>query len=158
MHRTTTTATLLLSVAVSALSGCVTVQQRPSVSGPQTAPSRPSAPRPDGSAEPRDVQAPAREALELISPQRTPGAAARAHAPGGPAEDRSHPPAHFPAPHPPLPAPRNRHAPPPPRIDLPKLPPQAARRKADICALGRKYGDWKPGSPEAVICGQAYGR
>ncbi|MER6633057.1 hypothetical protein ABT301_33370, partial [Streptomyces sp. NPDC000987] len=59
VHRTTTTATLLLTVAVSALAGCVTVQ-RPPASGP------PVAPRP----EPRTVQAPAREALTTTSPSR----------------------------------------------------------------------------------------
>ncbi|MGW4735428.1 hypothetical protein ACWEQC_40860, partial [Streptomyces shenzhenensis] len=60
MHRTTTAAALLVTVAVSALSGCVTVQHPPTAGPPSAASARPSAPRPDGSAEPRVVQAPAR--------------------------------------------------------------------------------------------------
>lgn len=65
VHRTTTTATLLVTVAVSALSGCTTVPH-PSAPTPSTAPSRPSAPQPEGEAETQVVQAPAREALQLI--------------------------------------------------------------------------------------------
>ncbi|MDX2998500.1 hypothetical protein PV460_37245, partial [Streptomyces scabiei] len=69
MHRptTTATATLLVTVAVSALSGCVTTHRPPP---PQASPvpSLPSEPRPDGTGGTAIVQAPAREALELIGP------------------------------------------------------------------------------------------
>ncbi|KOG08036.1 hypothetical protein ADK35_42515, partial [Streptomyces viridochromogenes] len=27
----------------------------------------------------------------------------------------------------------------------------------DVCALGKKYGGWQPGSPESKICEQTYG-
>lgn len=30
-------------------------------------------------------------------------------------------------------------------------------KNADVCALGRRYGGWRPGSPEAAICGRVYG-
>jgi hypothetical protein len=36
--------------------------------------------------------------------------------------------------------------------------PRDLGKNADVCALGRKYGGWKPDSPEAVICKGAYGR
>ncbi|MET9191145.1 hypothetical protein ABZX63_38635 [Streptomyces tendae] len=29
--------------------------------------------------------------------------------------------------------------------------------KADVCSLGKQYGGWRPGSPEARICEDAYG-
>ncbi|MEV1067613.1 hypothetical protein [Streptomyces sp. NPDC050263] len=158
MHRTTTTATLLVTVAFSALSGCMTVQSPPAP-GPAMAPSRPSVPRPDGRAETQIVQAPAREALEMIAPSRKP----EPTAPATPAQRRrtaaapaEQPPAPRSRPHsrPPHPAPR-RHA--PPRVELPDVEAEV-RRNTDVCALGRKYGGWRQDSPEAVICEQAYGR
>ncbi|MEU8030768.1 hypothetical protein AB0C13_19290 [Streptomyces sp. NPDC049099] len=157
MHRTTTTAVLLATVAVSALSGCVTVQ-RPAPPAPprNTAPSLPTAPRPDGSAEPRVVQAPAQEALEMTGPSRHP--------------THPVPPApHRPVAAPPLPPPRPRAAPPaPPRQ---RTRPEHHRRAhpgtpgpahpvpaaPDVCALGRKYGGWRTDSPESVICDRTYG-
>ncbi|BFO19708.1 hypothetical protein SHKM778_60960 [Streptomyces sp. KM77-8] len=33
-----------------------------------------------------------------------------------------------------------------------------ASAKADLCALGRQYGGWRPGSREATICQETYGR
>ncbi|WP_261398573.1 hypothetical protein, partial [Streptomyces misionensis] len=75
MHRTTTTAALLVTVAVSALSGCVTVRHTAAPGPPPGAvPSRQTAPRTDGSASPREVQAPAREALEMVGPSGKPDA------------------------------------------------------------------------------------
>ncbi|MEU6537221.1 hypothetical protein [Streptomyces sp. NPDC047000] len=153
MHRTTTTAALLVTMAVSALSGCTTVQ-RPAAPGPPTAPSRPSAQRPDGSARPRVVQAPAREALETTGPSRRPGPGEREPA-GGPAPVRR------PPDRPARPAPRPRPA--PPRAGVPAVPDasglsRAVRRGTDVCALGRTYGGWRPDSPEARVCAQAYRR
>ncbi|WP_414820357.1 hypothetical protein [Streptomyces violaceoruber] len=29
--------------------------------------------------------------------------------------------------------------------------------KADVCSLGKQYGGWRSGSPEARICEHAYG-
>ncbi|WP_225839077.1 hypothetical protein [Streptomyces sp. NK08204] len=153
MHRTTTTAALLVTVAVSALSGCVTVPSPATPGGPPpgTAPTQPTAPRPDGSAAPRVVQAPAREALEMVGPSRHP-------------EHREPV-----APHPPGVAPpvtRRPPAPPRPRPhpDRPRRTPvdtfdlsQPAPGTPDVCALGRQYGGWHRDSPEAAICEQAYG-
>jgi hypothetical protein len=152
MHRTTTTATLLVTVAVTALSGCVTVQ-RPPASGPPPAPAGPASPHPDGKAESQIVQAPAREALERVGPSRTPSQSAatphRAAPPAPPAAPTA--PAHrartAPRPEPRRPEPRV--AVPPRSLDVP--------RNADVCALGRKYGGWKADSPEAVICAGTYG-
>ncbi|MDO0928757.1 hypothetical protein QQY24_26315 [Streptomyces sp. TG1A-8] len=146
MHRTTTTAALLVTVAVSALSGCMTVQ-RPAAPGPPpgTAPSQQTAPRPDGSTQSHPVQAPAREGLEKVGPSRAP---------------RHSEPAAPPAAHrPPLPpaAPRPRpDRPRRPYTDVPDLP-RSVPNASDVCALGRKYGGWRRNSPEARICERAYG-
>ncbi|GGQ70911.1 lipoprotein [Streptomyces flaveolus] len=163
VHRTTTTATLLVTVAVSALSGCTTVQP---ASGPADG-ARPSAGRPDGPADPRVVQAPAREALEMIGPTPSPGDASeeprRTARPTAPA--RSEPPAA-------RPEPRSRPARPEaprrpggtsqkPRVeapDVPSLTGGGTGTQSDVCSLGRQYGGWRPGSPEAAICEQTYGR
>ncbi|MFF9286370.1 hypothetical protein [Streptomyces griseosporeus] len=165
MHRTTTTATLLITVAVSALSGCVTVQ-RPPASGPRTppsgasAPSLPSVPRPDGSAEPQIVQAPAREALELAGPSRRAEPGTDNREPARPDTPRSR------APHtPPHPRPQERHPGQghdrrPPRLDLPDVAEPAhgtAPGNTDVCALGKRYGGWRADSTEAQVCAQTYG-
>ncbi|MEV0979047.1 hypothetical protein [Streptomyces sp. NPDC049915] len=161
MHRTTTTATLLVTVAISALSGCVTVQ-RPPASGPPVSSTRspsPSVPRQDGATEQRIVRAPAREALERVGPSR--------HSePVKPPQPRR--PAHA---EPPAPGPQDRHqqtplhASPPEhrrpqdrRAKVPDVPADVARRNAEVCALGAQYGGWRPDSPEARICKQTYGR
>ncbi|MFE9769635.1 hypothetical protein ACFYPC_34815 [Streptomyces sp. NPDC005808] len=153
MHRSTTNATLLVTVALTALAGCVTVQRPPS-SGLPPAPSGPSVPRRDGQAEPQIVQAPAREALEFIGPSRKPSSSA-------PAPRRAAPP---PAASAPLTTPRRpRMAPRPepprsePRITVPTVVPEVPTT-TDVCALGRKYGGWTADSPEAVICEGTYGR
>ncbi|WP_435796922.1 hypothetical protein [Streptomyces flaveolus] len=163
VHRTTTTATLLVTVAVSALSGCTTVQPASVPAGG----AHPSAPRPDGPADPRAVQAPAREALEMIGPSPSPGRASdeprRTARPTAPA--RSEPPAA-------RPEPRSRPARPEaprrpggtsrePRVDAPDVPRLTGGgtgTESDVCSLGRQYGGWRPGSPEAAICEQTYGR
>ncbi|MET8452766.1 hypothetical protein [Streptomyces sp. NPDC005209] len=155
MQRTTTTATLLVTVAVSALSGCVTVQ-RPPAPGPSvgTVPSPASAPRPDGSAEPRVVQAPAREALEMVGPARRPTRAEtpQPRRPATPATPRRlSPPRAHPRPQP------HRQASPQPQAEIPAVSP-ALPAPPDVCALGRQYGGWRPDSPQAAICAQTYGR
>ncbi|MER6736145.1 hypothetical protein [Streptomyces puniciscabiei] len=153
MHRTTTTAALLVTVAVSALTGCVTVP-RPATPAPprDTAPSLPTAPRPDGSTEPRAVQAPAQEALEMTGPSRhpkhRPPAAPRHPAEVPPAVHR--PPAAAPAP------PRHREHPRQPHPTTPDLP-NTAPKAPNVCALGKQYGGWRDDSPEAKICQQTYG-
>ncbi|MFE9673734.1 hypothetical protein ACFYO5_06390 [Streptomyces sp. NPDC006259] len=158
MQRTTTTATLLVTVAVTALTGCVTVQHPPAP-GPPAAPAPPSVPRPDGRAGTQVVQAPAQEALEMVGPRRGRDATAPAPrtAPAVPAEQppssRSRPqaPAH------PAPARPERRRPAQPRLDLPGVT-KGVRGNTDVCALGRKYGGWRAGSPETVICEGTYGR
>ncbi|GAA0350605.1 hypothetical protein PV735_37895 [Streptomyces turgidiscabies] len=165
MHRTTTTATLLVTVAVTALSGCVTIQH-PTAPGPLPAPSQPSVPRPDGRAEPQIVQAPAREALELIGPDREPPQAPRTpRAVGEPHRPAAAAPAPPPAAAPPPPRrtkpkkrppkPQRRHT--QPRVELPEVS-RPVRENTDVCALGRKYGGWGKDSPQTVICKEAYGR
>ncbi|MEU4926113.1 hypothetical protein AB0G54_06350 [Streptomyces yokosukanensis] len=153
MHRTTTTAALLATVAVSALAGCVTVQH-PATPAPfrDRAPAPPTAPRPDGSAEPRVVQAPAREALEMTGASRHPphpSPTARQHpteAPPLPHRPPAAPPAPpHPRPHPQPEQPRHTHT----RTPAPKAP--------GVCALGRQYGGWREGSPESQICDETYG-
>ncbi|WP_367324704.1 hypothetical protein [Streptomyces sp. HUAS ZL42] len=153
----TTTATLLVTVAVSALAGCVTVPQPTTSGGAPAAPSQPSAPRQDGHTGPQIVQAPAREALERVGGSREtePPAAA----------SRRLPAAQSPARRSPHPHPRARHSErprqQPPRVEIPDVS-EAVRKDvrsgADVCALGRKYGGWRANSPEAVICEQTYGR
>ncbi|MEV0739087.1 hypothetical protein AB0I51_24830 [Streptomyces sp. NPDC050549] len=154
MHRTTTTATLLVTVAVSALSGCVTVQ-RPPVPAPPAVPSQASVPRPDGSAEPQVVQAPAREALELIDPSHRPKPAT--HPPHrAPVQPQQAAPAPVPRAHP-HPHPKPRH-PRQPSADIPDVVKSVPKNTSDVCALGRKYGGWQSDSPQSIICGQTYGR
>ncbi|SOR83317.1 hypothetical protein SCNRRL3882_6763 [Streptomyces chartreusis NRRL 3882] len=171
VHRTTTTATLLVTVAVSALSGCVTVQ-RPPVPGSPAGPSRTSAPEPEGQTQTQIVQAPAREALELIETSRRPEPAAspsRLTTPAATApQQRRQPPGTRdvrprPArPERPEPAPRGPRL---PHTGLPDVPDSVRQdvrenvpKNTDVCALGRRYGGWRADSPEATICRDTYGR
>jgi hypothetical protein len=154
VHRTTTTATLLVTVAVSALTGCVTVQRQP-VPGPPHAPSNPSAPRPDGSTEPQVVQAPAREALEMAGPSGRPSPTAPTPHRGRRPDTGAVPPA---APHHPYPGPRPRWSRHPGRIEVPPAASQVFPRNRDVCDLGHRYGGWQADSPEARICAGTYGR
>ncbi|MFC8141914.1 hypothetical protein ACFUKV_09120 [Streptomyces paradoxus] len=170
MHRTTTTATLLLTVAVSALSGCTTTVPHPPAPGPSAAPSRPSTPVLEDEAETQIVQAPAREALQLIEEaSHRPEPAAPAAPPGATTEPGTPQPGHRdvrprPArPQHPEPArrgPQRSHAGLPDvsesvRQDVEKSVPND---NADVCALGRRYGGWRADSPEATICRDTYGR
>ncbi|MFF5009537.1 hypothetical protein ACFY3G_42750 [Streptomyces phaeochromogenes] len=155
MHRTATTATLLVTVAVSAVSGCVTVQ-RPLAPGAPSGPAPSSEPHPDGRAEPQIVQAPAREALEMIGPSRRPSAPAstpRRTAPSAPAAAPAAPPRRAAADPPRHPEPQR-----PQRPAVPRQPRATAPVAADVCALGRQYGGWNPDSPQATICKDVYGR
>ncbi|MFD7709122.1 hypothetical protein ACFV6E_00210 [Streptomyces sp. NPDC059785] len=158
MHRTTTTAALLVTVAVTALGGCTTVQRAPAP-GPAPAPYRPPAPRPDGRTWSPAVQPPAREALERTGPSPKPSPETAVPRRTARPVSAVPPPPPEPRPEPPAPRPhrdRNGHQHPPPV----SLPPTAREpgRNPDVCALGRKYGGWKADSPEAVICENAYGR
>ncbi|MEU1339836.1 hypothetical protein [Streptomyces sp. NPDC005827] len=156
MHRTTTIAALLVTVAVSALSGCVTVQ-RPAAPGPPpgTAPSLPSVPRPDGSAEPKVVQAPVKEALEMVGPSRPPThpSAAPPHTPAPPPPPAQHRQPAARAATPPHPQPHRTHT---PRTGLPDVT-GSVPKAPDVCALGKQYGGWRADSPQARICERTYG-
>ncbi|MFC5218020.1 hypothetical protein [Streptomyces coerulescens] len=170
MHRTTTTATLLVTVAVSALGGCTTVQQ-PMAPGAPSAPYRPPVPGPGVATDPKVVQAPAREALTLVDPSRSPDASpsdAHPASPTPPSPARPTPPpprSHSPEdhrehrnpgrPHSDTPGPQQPAAPVP---DVSQSLPKEVRGNGDICALGRKYGGWRPDSPESQICDRTYGR
>lgn len=153
MHRTTTAATLLVTMAVTAVSGCVSVERQPA-SGPSAASAPPPAPRPEGNARPRVVEAPAREALELIGPPRGPAPRITDTASTAPAAP----------PRTARPVQREPSGPPPhrhgrrPEAAEPAAVPTAAPANADVCALGKQYGGWRPGSPESVICQETYGR
>lgn len=116
------------------------------------------------------MQAPAREALELIEGSRRPEPAAsrlttppavsprQGQGPSGTRDVR------------PRPARPERQAPAPrspqrPHTDLPDVPDSVRQdvrenvpKNADVCALGRRYGGWRPDSPEASICRDTYGR
>ncbi|OSZ59672.1 hypothetical protein OQI_14910 [Streptomyces pharetrae CZA14] len=166
MHRTTTTATLLITVAVSALSGCTTVSGRPAPE-PSAAPSLPASPPPGVRTGPQAVQAPAQEALERVGPPRQ--RERPAPAPDATASTTAAPPAA-----PPLrsrPEPRRPQRPEPrypkqPRADIPGLSESARRNvtqqvpqhRPDVCALGRAFGGWRSDSPESKICNKTYGR
>ncbi|MFI8092730.1 hypothetical protein ACIF9R_31150 [Streptomyces sp. NPDC086080] len=162
MHRTTTTATLLVTVAVLALPGCVTVQ-RPLAPGPATT-SPGFGPRPVGGNETQIVQAPASEALEMVGTPRSPKTPASPSHRAAPttAPDRDTPAdgrngqTRAPRPEPDNPVP-TRH----PSVELPDA--AASMRpgtggQADLCALGREYGGWPADSPQAAICQDTYGR
>ncbi|KOU59930.1 hypothetical protein ADK57_31980 [Streptomyces sp. MMG1533] len=151
----------MVTVAVSALSGCVTVQ-RPPVTGPSAAPAQPSAPRPDGETEPQIVQAPAREALEMIEPSRRPdpsSSASRAAAPAAPPQAQEPPGRSHPA-HPAHPEPRRPQVgrPGKPPVEIPDVAKPIPKDAKDVCALGKQYGGWRADSPESVICEQTYRR
>lgn len=155
VQRTTTTATLLVTVAVSALSGCVTVQ-RPLAPGPATAPSQRTGPGPDGT---QIVQAPAREALEMVGPSRPPKKTAppshSAVPTAGPERSR---PAGQPT-RPARPEPERRVPTQRPSMNVPGIGGSGQTSGgADLCALGRQYGGWRADSPEAAICQETYGR
>jgi hypothetical protein len=174
VHRTTTTATLLVTaaVAVSALTGCVTIPRVPEP-GPAAASARPPGPRPDGGAAgppavrqapPR--QAPPRQALERTGPSAGSDPTARPrHRPaaGAGAAPTDRAPRHAaPAPHspdhrPPHPAPRPHRPHRTPHSGAPAAVPPVPGNPG-LCSLGRQYGHWRPDSPEARICGQTFGR
>ncbi|MCX5080292.1 hypothetical protein OG862_04650 [Streptomyces sp. NBC_00401] len=155
MHRSTTSAALLLTVAATAaaVSGCVSVRQPEPPAVSPSAPAVPAAPRPDGRADPQVVQAPVREALDRMG--RTPPA----HAPSAeptPAPRPPQPPRHE-APHRSGPGHAARPAAPPPHHSHTAAP-VAPGLAGEVCALGNRYGKWNPDSPEARICRETYGR
>ncbi|MFI8304187.1 hypothetical protein ACIF80_12145 [Streptomyces sp. NPDC085927] len=163
MHRKTTRAVLLVTVAVSALAGCVTVQ-RPPAPGPDAGAARWSEPRPDARTR-QVVQAPAREALEMIDPSRptkSPASPSHRAAPTAPAPQGAAPQdGRNRRPAPGGPADGRATSPRTPAAEVSEVA-DAVRRdlrgRAEVCALGREYGRWPADSPEAAICEETYGR
>ncbi|KFK86334.1 hypothetical protein IX27_29705 [Streptomyces sp. JS01] len=158
MQRTRITAKLLFGLAVTAVSGCVSV-------APGTVSSPPPGLGATGPAQdvaPQIVQPPAREGLEVVPDPSGPPARPSSPAPpaaGSPTETRRAGPAGAARPPeradpPPLRAPDR--APRVPSVTVPALP--RVPGGADVCALGRRYGGWPAGSPQARICSEAYGR
>ncbi|MFF0277601.1 hypothetical protein [Streptomyces sp. NPDC004330] len=162
MHGTRTTVKILVGAAVAALAGCVSVD---------AAPPPPPAPAPAAEtlgqgrdAAPQILQGPALEALEAALPAPPPSAAPRpAPSPGARRKEASAP---LPSTTRPGPAPREpERAAPDTRPPLP-VPPSAADgtsarpplSRADVCALGERYGGWAPGSDPSRICHGTYGR
>ncbi|MFD8726966.1 MULTISPECIES: hypothetical protein [unclassified Streptomyces] len=158
MQRTRFTTKLLVGVAVTAVSGCVTVDPQAGLPQPPAAESGRAA----QDVFPQVVQPPGREALEtIVEPSPSPGRPA-SPAPLPPSEARRAGP-------PPAPRPSERAAPPqrrtPPRQVpvvpsgvLPALPQVRGGSLHDVCALGRGYGGWPPAGREARICEKTYGR
>ncbi|MDJ0462303.1 hypothetical protein [Streptomyces sp. H27-C3] len=157
MHRTKTSAMILVGVVVSAVSGCVAVQPRPAHTPPT------DLPRLSQDVQPQIVQAPAREALEAVLPPAptpsAPGGGAEREAPRRAAVAR-------PAPASARQAPAEPAAPPKAADRLPRILPSppvpvpagaAAGTGTDVCALGEGYGGWRPDSPQARICRETYG-
>ncbi|MFI1226369.1 MULTISPECIES: hypothetical protein [unclassified Streptomyces] len=157
MQRTRIAAKLLVGVAVTAVSGCVSVE-------PGAPPSpRPGVAGPVQDVAPQIVQPPAREALEVV-PEPSPSAARPSSpappAAGSPADGRRTGPGGAARPREPV-DPRQRRT--PHRVpDVPSVTVPAVPRSpgggADVCALGRGYGGWPAGSPQARICSETYGR
>ncbi|WP_328924550.1 hypothetical protein OG429_07730 [Streptomyces sp. NBC_00190] len=177
MHPTRTTTKLLLGVAcaVSAVSGCVNVSPAPGQPG-AAAPSAGLPPHhePRGGPEtaPVIVQAPALEALEAAAeqPARPAGPAPAGRSAGRTAQGASDGPLEAAPPVPDIPEPRRPaepvagrqeggrpHGPRPGAAVERELVRELPVRAADVCALGRRHGRWRPDSPEARICAGLHG-
>ncbi|MEU2761063.1 hypothetical protein [Streptomyces sp. NPDC007094] len=157
MQRTRITARLLVGLAVTAVSGCVSV-------GPGTAPSPPPGPGTTGSAQdvaPQVVQPPGHEELAVVPDPSRPSARAASPAPpaaGSPSEAGRAGPAGAARPPGRADPPRRRapdRAPGVPSVAVPALP--GVPGGADVCALGSGYGGWPADSPQGRICSEAYG-
>ncbi|MFI8815450.1 MULTISPECIES: hypothetical protein [unclassified Streptomyces] len=155
MHRTRITAKILVAVAVTAVSGCVSVEPSAEL------PPRPGVGRPVQDVAPQIVQPPAREALEAL-PDPTPSPSSAPPPSAGSTGAPSGTPRFVPR------TPRQREAAAPPRqrapLQLPRIPrpesravPRAPATGAGVCALGRGYGGWPAGSPQSTICDRTYG-
>ncbi len=120
------------------------------------------------------MQAPAREALTLIetSPRPTPTRpAARSTSPTAPPRTPPAPRSHaHPRPEHREPRHTGPDRPERPHVEIPDVS-ESVRKgaqgnpgstgdpgQADVCALGKKYGGWRPDSPESKICEQTYRR
>ncbi|MFI1017702.1 hypothetical protein [Streptomyces sp. NPDC020965] len=150
----TTTSKILLGTAVwavsgLALAGCVTVQPRSSP--PLAPPARSESPAPVVG--PRIAQGPGRAVLAPAPPART----VDPPAPRPPRRTWSPRPRAAAEPTAPRPVP----AAPPPRARKPEPRQQQPRARGtrhripDVCALGERYGSWRPDSAAARLCREA---
>ncbi len=152
--RRVTGAVVLVGVAVSAVTGCVTVrgEAKPQRSGEAGPSQRESLPPDDAAAEPRMSRPSVREGLSepVPAPSRAdedaPPAAVGGPPPGAPGDDV--PPAGNGAP---------RRAPEPrtPVVRSPAVPELPGGH--GMCDLGRQYGGWNEGSAPEQVCENAYG-
>ncbi|MFJ5832081.1 hypothetical protein [Streptomyces sp. NPDC093089] len=164
MHGTRTTAKILVGAAVAALTGCVSVDAPPTA--PVTAPAAETV-RPAQEVAPQIVEGPALDALEAALPAPPPSAAPRTAPPPDEAR-RAAAPRRSETAHPEAVLPRRaRPHLPAAGADLPELPelpeltalPEGPRvSRADVCALGERYGGWEPRGEPSGICHGAYGR
>lgn len=150
MQRTRITVKLLVGVAVTTLSGCVSVAPQPDV------PSRPGTSTPAQDMAPQIARPPVHDSLGTV-PAPEPSASASTPAAVVPPDTRRAAPR---APqrrmHPGAAQPRPRQAPPAVTAPAPAMPAPVTRK--DVCALGRVYGHWPAGSPQSRICENTYGR
>ncbi|MFD5193350.1 hypothetical protein ACFWMU_35505 [Streptomyces sp. NPDC058357] len=155
MQRTRITVSLLVGMAVTTLSGCVSVQPRADV------PPRPRTSGPTQDLSPQIVLPPVHDSLGAV-PTPEPSASASHRTDGAPPDTRRSVPRaprqqqqrqqqRYPA----ATRPRPHHAPPAVTVPVPAPPPPVAG--TDICALGRGYGHWPAGSPQSRICDDTYG-
>lgn len=145
---------LLVGVAVSAFSGCMTVPGS-STPGGDTRPGSASESPGKSAASPKAAKPSPREGGSRPDPDRTrPDRRQTDAAPGAaeppPAPERAAEPA--PAPAPPGQLPEVGGGGKAPEVRLP-----APREAPDLCGLGRQFGQWTPDSAEARICQQNYG-
>ncbi|MEE1768232.1 hypothetical protein PUR34_08585 [Streptomyces sp. JV185] len=150
MQRTRITVSLLVGVAVTALSGCVSVEPRADV------PPRPRNSGPAQDLTPQAVLPPVHDSLGAV-PDPEPSASAprpantappprtRRAAPRAPQQRRQE-----------VTRPRPHRA--PPAVTAPAPVPPAPVPGTGVCALGRGYGHWPAGSPQSRICDDTYGR
>ncbi|MEW1685695.1 hypothetical protein [Streptomyces sp. NPDC093594] len=112
------------------------------------------------------MQAPAREALEMVDPPASPGASpsagtaseARPPRPDTPSDARNGQERSQQSRSPQLPEPGRRTPTRRPPARLPDVGRSLESGNADVCALGREYGGWPADSPQARICQDTYGR
>jgi len=146
----TTTVKVLVGVAVTTLSGCVSVTPQ------QGVPPRPGHTSPSPDLAPQIARPPVHDSL-VVEPGAGPSASSSSPAPGpSPAARHAAPPEpRRPWQPPAAKHPRTRPVPPVASVPVPVLPAPVTGR--GVCSLGRGYGHWPAGSPQSRICDETYG-